>query len=267
MDLNGKRILIAGASSGIGREILLSLIADFDCKVAAAARSLDSLSDIISDKVYLLPYDAGEKNSIDAMIDEAINIMGGIDCVVACTGFGYFEQFIERDFEHISRIYEVNVISHLYTLQKLLSKTEGKISFTLISSALGKMGLAGYSLYCSTKFAIDGFSRAYRYEVPHRLHYMTVYPIGVKHTRFYKKISDNMPLPRPLQDVRKVARSVINGIIKEKRSVYPSVAFHMAYGLNRVLPFLFTIYQNWYKRRYYKWLKENHSADIEEIRH
>ena len=257
MDLNGKSILITGASSGIGCEILEKLADGYDCKIVAVARSFDGMTNIPDNgKVHFLSYDLSVKENIDKVIEESIKALDSIDCIIACAGLGYFERFDGKDYNHIEYIYDVNVVAPLYMLQLLLEKTDGKISFTVIASALGKMGLAGYSLYCSSKFALDGFARAYKYEEPDRLHFMTVYPIGVDDTRFYIKNSDDMPLPRPLQKIEKVAASVIKGIEKSKRYVYTSKAFMFAYVLNRVFPFLFPIYQNLYKGKFYAWLNK-----------
>lgn len=257
MDLNGKRILITGASSGIGKEIMQKLTDGKNCKIAAVARSFEDKSDIQgSDKVSFFSYDLSVKENIDKAVDDAINALGGIDCIIACAGFGYFEKFEDKDYNHIQYIYDVNVVAPLYMLQLLLEKTEGKISFTVIASALGKMGLAGYSLYCSSKFALDGFAHAYKYEVPDRLHFMTVYPVGVDDTKFYIRNSDDMPLPRPLQSIDRVAEAVIKGIEKSKRYVYTSRAFMFGYALNRALPFLFPVYQKLYKRKFYAWLNK-----------
>lgn len=253
MDLNGKRILITGASSGIGREILRKLIDGRDCKIAAVARDVGGLYGI-SDSVTPLAYDLSVRENIDRAVDEAINAMGGIDCAIACAGFGYFEKFTGKDYDHIEYIYDVNVVAPLYMLQLLLDRTEGDISFTVIASALGKMGLAGYSLYCSSKFALDGFASAFKYEKPRRLHYMTVYPAGVDDTRFYIKNSDDMPLPGPMQRIDRVASSVIKGIEKSKRSVYTSAFFRTVHALNRFLPFVLPVYQNLYKGKFYAWL-------------
>ena len=255
MDLNGKRILITGASSGIGREIMQKLVSGRDCKIAAVARSFENMSDMPgADKVSFFSYDLSVKENIDKAIDESIKALGGIDCIIACAGFGYFEKFEGKDYNHIEYIYDVNVVAPLYMLQLLLEKTDGNISFTVIASALGKMTLAGYSLYCGSKFALDGFAHAYKYEQPDRLHFMTVYPVGVDDTKFYIRNSDDMPLPRPLQSIDKVAESVIKGIEKSKRYVYTSKAFMIGYALNRALPFLFPVYKNLYKSKFCAWL-------------
>mgnify|MGYP003824256961 FL=1 len=148
-------------------------------KITAVARNIQSLQGLPRERVFSLSMDVAKPENIDAMIDAAIANMGGIDCLIACAGFGYYERFMGQDYGHIERIFQTNVLSPLYTLQRLLDKVEGKVSFTVISSAIGKFGIPGMALYCATKFALDGFADAFRFEKPDRLHYMTAYPIGL----------------------------------------------------------------------------------------
>jgi short-subunit dehydrogenase len=254
MELENKRILITGASSGIGLELVRLLLQTDGIKITGVARNIKSLENINSSRFFPLSLDVTAPENIDFMIDEAYTKMGGLDIVICCAGFAYYEKFENRDYGHIKRIYETNVISPLYTLEKFLQKTNGKVSFVVISSALGKFGLPGYALYCSSKYALDGFHDAFRFEPHERLHFMTVYPIGVK-TNFWERIHTDMPLPRPLQSVEITARAIIRGLKKEKQRVYTSKAFRLIWSVNRVLPFLVWSYQKLYQLLFIKWLR------------
>lgn len=254
MKLKNKRVVITGASSGIGLELTRQLLKISGVQIVGVARRIKTLEGIASDRLFPLSVDVTLSENIEFMLDEAIRIMGGIDVVVSCAGFAYYEQFNNHDYDHIKRIYETNVLSPLYTLEKLLQKTERKVSFVLLSSALGKFGLPGFALYCSTKYALSGFHDSYRFEIHDRLHFMTVYPIGVK-TNFWKRIHTDMPLPRPLQSVDVVVKAIINGLLKEKQRVYTSRVFYYIWGANRLLPFLIWIYQKFHQFKFIKWMR------------
>ena len=253
MYLANKRYLITGASSGLGFALVKRLLMIKGTKITAVARNITSLKKLPYNQVYPVSCDCSQPENIDAMLESAIHKMGGIDCVIACAGFGYYERFERKDFAHIERIFQTNVFSPMYLLQRLLEKTKGKVSFVVISSALGKFGLPGMSLYCATKYALDGFQDAYRFEKPERLHYMTVYPIGLK-TGFWERIGPNIPLPRPLQTADAAAKAVLYGLRAKKRMVGTSLPAIFIWELNRLLPVFAIAYQMWNKMRYEKWL-------------
>jgi short-subunit dehydrogenase len=252
MGLQGKRILITGASSGIGYALVRQLLKVPGVRIVGVARNIKSLRRINSDRLFALSLDVTKPRNVEFMLDEAISLMGGTDIIIACAGFGYYEKFENLDYGHIKRIFETNVLSPLFTLSRFLEKQKyGDISFVMISSALGKFGLAGYALYCSTKFALNGFAESFRFEPQaygpqKRLHFMAVYPIGVK-TNFFERIHTDMPLPRPLQSPNTAAKAIIKGLKKKKRRVYTS-------KLSYLLPFTFRAYQAIHKKKFIKFL-------------
>lgn len=275
--LENKRILITGASSGIGFELSCQLLTIPGVQITGIARNIKTLINLKNSedkntgahRLFPLSVDVAAPENIELMVNEAVNKMGGIDIVICCAGFAYYEQFENCCYEHIKRIYETNVLSPLYTLERVLQKTSEKtektkqtkqmkktekISFVIMSSALGKFGLPGYALYCSTKYALAGFHDSFRFEHHRRLHFMTVYPIGVR-TNFWERIHIDMPLPRPLQAVDSVAKAIINGLAKEKRRVYTSKAFLFIWIINRILPFLIWGYQKFHQSLFSKWLR------------
>ena len=256
MKLENKRILITGASSGIGFELIKLFLQISGVQITGVARNIKSLENIDSQYLVPLSLDVTVPENIELMINEAFVKMGGIDIIICCAGFAYYEKFENCDYGHIQRIYETNVLSPLYTLEKFFQKTKetnDKISFVVLSSALGKFGLPGYALYCSTKYALAGFHDSFRFEPHKRLHFMTVYPIGVK-TNFWERIHIDMPLPRPLQSVDVTAKAIIKGLKKERQRVYTSKAFSFIWVVNRILPFLIWSYQKFHQSLFMKWL-------------
>ncbi|MCL1863365.1 MAG: SDR family NAD(P)-dependent oxidoreductase [Defluviitaleaceae bacterium] len=244
MKLCGKKYLVTGASSGLGLAITKRLTKIKGTKIVAVGRNIKSLHGI--PKVRPLSLDITTSQNIEHMLDESIHLMGGLDCVIACAGFGYYESFVNQDYEHIERIFKTNVLSPMYTLECFLTKTTGDIAFVAISSMLGKFGLPGMALYSATKHALDGFHDSYRYEKPKRLHYMTVYPISLK-TRFWGRIATDIPLPYPLQNADTAARAVLYGLRENKQTVYTSL-------VSRLAP-LIPLYQHIGKLRLERWMK------------
>ena len=200
-----------------------------------------------------------QPENIETMLDETIANMGGIDCVITCAGFGYYGRFCDKGYKHIEQIFNTNILSPLFTLERLLAKTNNKISFVVISSLLGEFGLPGMALYSATKHALKGFHDSYRFEKPKRLHYMTAYPIGLN-TNFWEKIAPDIPRPRPLQSADAAAYAIIEGLRKQKKTIYTSFASKLALRVNQVIPILIPAYQQIYKYKFNKWSENHHSA-------
>ena len=259
MKLDGKRYLITGASSGLGLAVVRRLLGVKDTKVVAVARNIKPLGAMPVRRVFSLSLDVTKPENIDFMLDEAIRVMGGVDCVITCAGFGYYERFEGQDYGHIERVFQTNVLSPLYTLERFLSKTKGKVAFVTISSMLGKFGLPGMALYSATKHALDGFQDSYRFEKPKRLHYMTAYPIGLK-TPFWKRIAKDIPLPRPLQSADMAACAILEGLQQGKRTIYTSLTSKIALRVNGMLPVVVLVYQFANKIRFDRWAKGHNGS-------
>lgn len=245
-----KRFLVTGASSGLGLALVRRLAKMRGTKITAVARDIRPLDKMPVDRV--LSMDVTKPENIELMLDEGIRHMGGIDCVITCAGFGYYERFLGRDYGHIERIFETNVLAPLYTLERFLAKTNKAVAFVSVSSVLGKFGLPGMSLYSATKHALDGFHDSYRFEKPGRLHFMTAYPIGMR-THFWERIATDIPLPRPLQSADAAAAAILKGLRDKKQTVYTSPASRLILSINHLLPFIVPAYQNINKLRFNRW--------------
>ncbi|MCL2854002.1 MAG: SDR family NAD(P)-dependent oxidoreductase [Defluviitaleaceae bacterium] len=235
MKLEDKRFVVTGASSGLGRALVGQLARLHGTKVVAVTRHVN----------------LAKPENADKILDFAIARMGGVDCVIACAGFGYYESFGGGDggFGHIQRIFETNVLSPFYMLDRFLAKTHGKVSFVVISSMLGKMGLAGMSLYSATKHALAGFADAYQPEKPKRLYYATVYPISLK-TNFWRKLPADIPIPQPMQTADAAARVVLRGLRKGRPNIYTAPFSRLAAACP--LP-----YQIMGALKFRKWLRQS----------
>ncbi|MCL2217360.1 MAG: SDR family NAD(P)-dependent oxidoreductase [Defluviitaleaceae bacterium] len=259
MKLCGKKYLITGASSGLGLAIVKQLSHIKGTKITAVARNIKPLEKM--QEVFSLSLDVAKPENIEQMINSAMNHMGGIDCIIACAGFGYYERFENQDYGHIERIFQTNVLSPLYTLEYFLAKTSSKIAFVSISSMLGKFGLPGMALYSATKYALDGFQNSYLHEKPKRLHYMTVYPIGLK-TSFWERIATDIPLPRPLQTANTAAIAILMGLRQNKQTVYTSPPSKLALLANNLLPIFVPAYQYINKLRFNRWEERRKYAEM-----
>jgi uncharacterized protein len=250
MDLNGANIVITGASSGIGKELLKQLRA-FDCNIVATARSMESLKDSGHPNVYYKNFDLKEKENIDALFDYALEKMGRIDLFIANAGFMYYEKIYPPDLRHIEEIFRLNVTGVIYSAVKMKEISGNQpYNFVALSSAFGFFTAPGYALYCSTKAALRGFGQGYKYELQENQHYQSVYPIAVK-TDFFIKADLDSP-PKPQQSKTHVAKTIIRGIQKNQGEIHPSKSF---WFIKTFMPYLLNIAVLIEKRKFRKKLK------------
>jgi len=255
MDINSKNIILTGSSSGIGREMLTLLSAFKKTKIIAVARHIDNIPQ--KENIYPFAADASSKEGIDSIFDYAEKTVGSIDIFIANAGFAYLEKLKTPDWQHIQNIYNLNVFSPVYSLEKLVeSNPDGNIAFACTISGAGLVSLPGYSLYCSTKAALHHFIQTYRYEQSKNVQITAVYPVATR-TDFFDKATgeEKTPLPFPIQDAKTVARKIIKGIEKGKKNIYPSLLFRLFYPLGRAFPIFLRAYSFMEGKKVEKWLK------------
>jgi short-subunit dehydrogenase len=251
--LKKKNIVLTGASSGIGKEILKKLLR-YDVNIIAVARNVSKIAP--NNKVVPYSCDVSKKEEVDKLFVFAVKQLGSIDIFIANAGFAFCEQLKEANWEHIEEIFSTNVFSPIYSLEKMREiNGERKYSVVITCSAVSEIPLPGYTLYCATKHAINGFGRVFQYEAKQNEIISFVYPIATK-TNFFANAADKAPVPWPVQEPEKVAESVIKGIEKETRFIYPSKTFIVLRAVNRILPFTGTIYGKIQNAKFYKWVQK-----------
>lgn len=241
MNLNGKRIIITGASSGIGRE-LLKMLAKYDAAIIAVGRNIENIPDI-NNKITSYKCDVSQKENIDKLFDFALKKMGGIDLFIGNAGFAYCEELNKADWDHIENIFKTNVISPIYSFEKMKELNKGRRYTVVITcSAVSHVPLPGYALYCSTKASIDHFAHTYRFEKNDRGKLTLVYPVATA-SNFFKNAGEKAPIPFPIHPPKWVAFCMLIGIKFNFHSVYPSPLYALSYyTINRVFPFIYGIY-------------------------
>ena len=177
--LEGKVAIVTGAARGIGRGIAEALAGEGASVVLAdlgagasgvdyelANRSqLDAAAAEIAGrgrgKTLAVACDVTRSKEVAALVSAATSAFGRLDLVVNNAGVVHFAPLEEIDEAHWDFLYAVNVKGpYLVSRAALpeLAKTQGTI--VNIASVAGKRGYAGGSLYCSSKFAVVGFTQS-----------------------------------------------------------------------------------------------------------
>ncbi|WP_160721495.1 SDR family NAD(P)-dependent oxidoreductase [Isachenkonia alkalipeptolytica] len=247
MNLKNANIVLTGASSGIGKELLDRLM-EYDCTIVATARTMEEVEAPERKNVYFKNFDLKHPSEIDGLFDYAFEKMGRIDLFIANAGFMYYEKIDSPDYEHIEEIFRVNTTGAIYAAVKMKEICGDRpYNFVAVSSGFGFISYPGYALYCSTKAALRGFGQGYKYELKPNQHYQSVYPIAVK-TDFFRKAGCDAP-PKPQQSVKHVAKTILRGIEKDKGEIYPSKSF---WFMKTFMPYLLNLGVLMEKRKFRK---------------
>jgi NADP-dependent 3-hydroxy acid dehydrogenase YdfG len=161
--LEGKVALVTGASRGIGAAVAHVLGAR-GVRLGLASRSGDDLG--IEDAV-AAPCDVRRLDDLESLARATSERFGGIDILVANAGVGAYGPFLELPPDQLEEMIDVNVKGTLYAVRATLPylvKSDGADIVTVASEA-GRRGLPFEAVYCASKFAQVGFTRALDHEL------------------------------------------------------------------------------------------------------
>ncbi len=171
--LQGKVVLITGASSGFG-EAAARLFAKEGCKVVLAARRLERLQQLAAEiqseggEAIAIPVDVNVTAEIDVMVQTALDLYERIDILFNNAGFGAMDWFEELDPErHIETLIRVNLIGTMLVthavLPDMLERGSGHI--INMSSVAGLIASPLITTYSASKYGVRAFTDSLRREV------------------------------------------------------------------------------------------------------
>lgn len=166
MTLEGKAALVTGASRGIGRAVAQALAAA-GVGLGLASRSGDDLG---LENAVARPCDVRNPADLEAVVGETVDRFGRLDILVANAGVGAYGPFLELSPDHLEEMIDVNVKGTLYAVRAALPHLleSGEADLVTIASDAGRRGLPLEAVYCASKFAQVGFTRALDHELRER---------------------------------------------------------------------------------------------------
>lgn len=229
------RILITGASSGIGRE-LAKLYATKDNELILLARREDRLQELQSQllnakSVEIVVADVGEFDELQ----EKIRDIGIVDTVILNAGISLGHSLEITPFYDFKKLYDVNLLSNHAILEVLLpqfkAKGSGKIVF--ISSLASLISMPTSVAYSSSKRAMNAYAEGIRYKYKNSgIKVINILPGFIK-SEMTDKNSFKMPF---LLDTDVGAKRIYDAIAKEKRFYPFPFRFYLVIKLLNLLP-------------------------------
>ncbi|XP_034565282.1 hydroxysteroid 11-beta-dehydrogenase 1-like protein [Notolabrus celidotus] len=170
--LRGARVLVTGASTGIGEQMAYHY-ARFGAQIVITARREKVLQQVVekcqslgAQKAFYIAADMASESDPANVVDFALEKLGGLDYLVLNhIGPSPFSMW-EGDVEHTKWLMQVNFFSYVQMAWKALDSLEqSKGALVIVSSLLGKMASPFVAPYTSTKFALNGFFGALHHEL------------------------------------------------------------------------------------------------------
>lgn len=176
------RVLITGASSGIGAALAAALASHHT--VMLTGRAAERLASVVATlptgaSAASLAGDIAEAAFRERLVDTAVRELGGLDVVINCAGVGATGYFDVDGPLHLRAMLELNLLAPIELVRKALPALRRSTHPMIvnIASIAGRRGIPGYSDYCATKFALCGWTEAVRAELaPFGIHMLLVCP-------------------------------------------------------------------------------------------
>ena len=180
MDLSGARVLITGASRGIG-EAIAREAASRGARVIGVARSAGALASVMqSIDGVAFPCDLSVETERADLIGRLEAIHGPIDVLVNNAGVDDTRMFTQSSALDVQRVITLNQIVPIELMRQAVSRMQsrGRGHSVNISSLAAAGGFAGMTLYCSSKAGLSGFHRVLRHEMKGSPVGLTIVEIG-----------------------------------------------------------------------------------------
>ena len=248
--LNGKTIVISGASGGLGFSIAKMLIEKYDCNIIGIARNEQKLLSVIEtlgNKKKNFTYRLFDVSLKENWI-EFVNFLSEnkicVDVLINNAGFMLpfkkFEKISDEEIEDIINTDFKSVVTATKVLLPILKESPTP-AIVNVSSAAGLLAIAGESMYCATKFAVRGFTETIQQEYKRKIYIGGVYPGFIKTDILSRQIKDaknHKVVGKFMMPLDKATKIIVKRMAKKKRRIAFGYQARVLSFLSRVFPVL-----------------------------
>ena len=163
IDFKNKKILVTGASGGIGKEIVKKFV-NLDGKVLATGRNIEKLDSLKKEfpSIHVMKFDISEHNKIDDLIENASSQLAGLDILVNNAGINSDNLSLRMKDEEWKKVIDTNLTSTFLlckaSIKKMLKNKYGRV--INVTSIVGHTGNLGQSNYSASKAGIIGMTKS-----------------------------------------------------------------------------------------------------------
>jgi short-subunit dehydrogenase len=248
-EIQGKRVLITGASSGIGRALAFAM-AQKGAVLTLAARRAALLEQVAFDintalshlpKPLVIPCDVTNRRNVSELVELSVQKMGGIDILVNNAGIGVFGYTEKMEIQDFQKIMDVNFFGAVQCILEVLPHmTRIKKGYIVnIASVAALHGVPYLGAYGAAKAALVALSQSLRAELTGSgVSVVVVYP-GYTETEFFvkeKRVGGGRRPDGSYESPDSVATKIIRGIEKNKNEIVLTKEGKVLSAIRGVLP-------------------------------
>ena len=242
--LTGKKVIITGSSSGIGREIVELLLKKYSCTVIGVSRNREKAERVekeianFSSQYSKYCFDVSE---LDGWIEfssylSKINFVP--DLVINNAGMlPTFKSVLKTDIVDIENVLKTDFLSAVYSFKSIYGKN-GYPAFVNVSSSASLASLAGTSSYSAAKSALRAFTECLSAELKKKTYIAVVCPGFTKTDIFknQKQAIDQGIVGKISMPVKKMAKKIVRGISRRKKKMVFGKDAHLMSVFARCMP-------------------------------
>lgn len=165
--IDGARVLVVGASAGIGAAFAVRAVAG-GAGVVVTARRADRLADTVAEAGggHVVVADLRSEEDCRRMVADAVDILGGLDLVMYSAGVAPLRSVADADDADLAAVFETNVFGVQHVLRAAVPAMAPGGVVAVLSSESVMRPWAGLGVYASSKAALETLLRSWRFEHP-----------------------------------------------------------------------------------------------------
>jgi len=255
-DLHGKWVLLSGAASGIGREVVRLLVKE-GCNfvlIDIDAAGLDAIADELKSNgasVISKVVDVTKKEQIEELASEVTAQIGTVDILINNAGIGHNEDLRLTSDATWHKLMNINFFAILDMTNAFLPSMIQKGGGQIVNMSTGQVffPVPTWGAYAASKAALATYSECLTWELSlFKIKVTTVFP-GLISTPFYKNVHASTFAQKAVlwyinslgSTPNVMARKIVKGIKRRRRRVIQSFINFMDYYVKRVSPMAFDI--------------------------
>jgi NADP-dependent 3-hydroxy acid dehydrogenase YdfG len=229
-----KVAVVTGAGSGIGRALIQQLAASganvalVDINQIGLDETVKSLPTSITARTYVL--DVSDRSAYESFVKQVVMDFGQVDIVINNAGIVRLHSIDDGSYDDYEKTFDINVWGVLYGCKEFLPYLKHRPQAWLVnmSSGAGLFGVANYSSYNMSKFAVRGLTESLRNELRDtNINIACIHPGGVNtniqsasvHSEGAKESAEKLAKAILQMTPEKAANIILTGMAKKKKRI------------------------------------------------